>query len=73
MAGKRVEIWVATRAGTDPWSAFTSRTARIADASGDAYYYLRSASATWVSARAYFPGDETTAAVWSPARLGRYR
>jgi hypothetical protein len=73
MAGKRVEIWVATRAGTDPWSVFTSRTARIADASGDAYYYLRSATATWVSARAYFPGDETTVAIWSPARLGRYR
>jgi hypothetical protein len=73
MAGKRVEIWVATRAGTDPWSVFTSRTTRIADASGDAYYYLRSATATWVSARAYFPGDETTVAIWSPARLGRYR
>jgi hypothetical protein len=73
MAGKRVEIWVATRAGTDPWSAFTSRTARIADASGDAYFHLRSTTATWVSARAYVPGDETTAAVWSPARLGRYR
>jgi hypothetical protein len=73
MAGKRVEIWVATRVGTDPWSAFTNRTARIADASGDAYFHLRSATATWVSARAYFPGDETTAVVWSPARLGRYR
>ena len=73
MSGKRVEIWVATRAETDPWSAFTSRTARIADASGDAYFHLRSATATWVSARAFFPGDETTAAVWSPARLGRYR
>jgi len=73
MAGKRVEIWVATRVGTDPWSVFTNRTARIADASGDAYFHLRSATATWVSARAYFPGDETAAAVWSPARLGRYR
>jgi hypothetical protein len=73
MAGRRVEIWVATRAGTDPWSAFTNRTARIADAAGNAYFYLRSPSATWVSARAYFPGDEAMAAAWSPARLGSYR
>jgi hypothetical protein len=73
MAGRRVEIWVATRVGTDPWSAFTNRTARIADAAGNAYFYLRSSSATWVSARAYFPGDEATAAAWSPARLARYR
>jgi hypothetical protein len=73
MAGKRVEIWIATRVGIDPWSAFANRTARIADASGNAYFYLRSNTPTWVSARAYFPGDETTAALWSPARLGRYR
>jgi len=73
LAGKRVEIWVATRVGTEPWSAFTTRTARIADASGNAYFHLRSSTATWVSARAYFPGDEATAALWAPARLGRYR
>ena len=73
MAGQRVEIWVATRTGTDPWSAFTNRTTRIANSSGDAYFYLRSATPTWVSARAYFPGGETAAPVWSAARLGRYR
>jgi hypothetical protein len=73
MAGRRVEIWIATRAGTDPWSAFTNRTARIADAAGNAYFYLRSSSATWVSARAYFPGDDAIGPAWSPARLGRYR
>ena len=73
MAGKRVEVWTATKVGTDPWSAFASRTARIADASGNAYFHLRSGTATWLSARAFFPGDETTAALWSPARIGRYR
>ena len=73
LAGKRVEIWTATQIGTEPWSAFTNRTARIADASGNAYFYLRSTTATWVSARAYYPGDEATAAVWSPTRLARYR
>jgi hypothetical protein len=73
LAGRRVEIWTATRVGTDPWSPFANRTARIADASGNAYFYLRSSPAMWVSARAYYPGDEATGAAWSPARLGRYR
>lgn len=73
LAGKRVEIWAATQVGTEPWSAFTNRTARIADASGNAYFFLRSSSATWVSVRAYYPGDEVTGALWSPTRLGRYR
>jgi hypothetical protein len=73
LAGKRVEIWLATQSGSDPWTAFTNRTARIADASGNAYFYLRSSTPTWVSARAYYPGDEATAAIWSPTRLGRYR
>jgi hypothetical protein len=73
LAGRRVEIWTATRVGTDPWSPFAKLTARIADASGNAYFYLRSSTATWVSARAYYPGDEATTAAWSPTRLGRYR
>jgi hypothetical protein len=73
LAGKRVEIWAATQAGTEPWSAFTNRTARIADAAGNAYFYLRSSAATWISARAHYPGDDVTAPVWSPTRLARYR
>ena len=73
MAGKRVEVWLATRVGMDPWSAFSIRTARIADAAGNAYFNLRSGTAMWVSARAYFAGDELNPAVWSPSRLGRYR
>ena len=73
MAGKRVEIWVATKAGIEPWSAFTNRTARIADANGNAYFHLRGATAMWVSARAYLPADEAAAELWSPARLGSYR
>jgi hypothetical protein len=73
LAGRRVEIWTATRVGTDPWSPFAKLTARIADASGNAYFYLRGSTATWVSARAYYPGDEATTAAWSPTRLGRYR
>ena len=44
MAGKRVEIWARDPGRHRPWSAFTNRTARIADASGNAYFYLRSSS-----------------------------
>jgi hypothetical protein len=73
MAGKRVEVWLATRVGTEAWSAFNNRTTRVADAAGNAYFHLRSSTATWVSARAYFAGDETITPLWSPARLGRYR
>jgi hypothetical protein len=73
MAGKRVEIWTATRVGIDPWSPFNIRTARIADATGTAYFNFRSSTPIWVSARAYFPGDATAPALWSPARSGRYR
>jgi hypothetical protein len=73
LAGKRLEVWLATRTGSGPWSPFSIRTARIADASGHAYFYLRSSTAMWVSARAYFPGDEGTPATWSPTRLASYR
>ena len=73
MAGKRVEVWLATRVGTDPWGAFSIRTTRLADAAGNAYFNLRSGTPMWASARAYFPGDELNPAVWSPSRLGRYR
>ena len=51
-AGKTFEIWGATKAGND-WSAFTKVTARVANASGVVYYYIRHSSATWKSYRAF--------------------
>ena len=73
LALRTVEIWVATRSGTAPWSAFSKLTARVANASGDVYFSLRGTTARWISVRAYVPGDATTAPSWSATRLARYR
>ena len=66
LAGKTVEIWIATKAANGTWSAFTKVTARNADASGNAYYHVRNASAKWISVRGYYQGS------WSPARQARW-
>ena len=66
-AGKTFEIWGATKAGND-WSAFTKVTARVANASGVVYYYIRHSSATWKSYRAFWPGG----GAWTPARQARW-
>jgi hypothetical protein len=66
-AGKRVEIWGATKTGND-WSAFTKVTARIANASGVVYYYIRQNSATWKSYRGFF----VDGGAWTPARQARW-
>lgn len=49
LAGKRVEIWVATKNANGTWGAFVKVTARYADASGNADYYVRSSTAKWIS------------------------
>lgn len=66
-AGKRVEIWGATKTGND-WSAFSKVTARIANASGVVYYYIRQNAATWKSYRGYFVDGGS----WTPARQARW-
>ncbi len=64
-AGQTVTILRATKTGTT-WSAFTAVTSRIADGSGNVYYYVRSSSAAWLS----FQGKLTT--VLTPARQARW-
>lgn len=49
-AGAHVIVLVATKHGT-VWSAFVNTTTRIADASGNVYYFYRSFSAAWLSFR----------------------
>ena len=72
LVGKSVQIWVASKSG-GVWGPFVRVTSRAADISGNVYYYLRSSSASWLSIRAYFPGDSSNAAAWSPARQGRWK
>jgi hypothetical protein len=73
LAGKTVEIWVATKNADGSWGSFAKLTARVADGGGNAYYWFRSSSARWISVRAYYAGDATHSASWSPARQGRWR
>jgi hypothetical protein len=71
LAGKTVDIYVATKNSAGGWGSFVKQTSRLADASGNAYFQWRS-TGKWVSVRAYLPGDTSVAESWSPARQGRW-
>lgn len=73
LAGKTVQIWVQTKNADGSWGASTKLTARVADGSGNAYFWWKSSAAKWISVRAYYAGDATHSASWSPARQGRWR
>lgn len=73
LAGKTVQIWVQTKNADGSWGASTKLTARVADGSGNAYFWWKSSTAKWISVRAYYAGDATHSASWSPARQGRWR
>ncbi len=66
-AGQTFKIWGATKTGND-WSAFSVVTARVANASGVVYYYIRQNSPTWKSYRAQWTGG----GVFTPARQARW-
>jgi hypothetical protein len=71
LAGKHVDIWVATKNAAGGWGPFVKLTSRVANASGVATFSWR-ASATWISVRAMYAGDPSVAASWSPALQARY-
>ncbi len=50
-AGQTVEILTATKSSSGVWSAFTTKTSRIANSSGVVYFYWKSSSAAWLSIR----------------------
>lgn len=56
-AGQTVEILTATKSSSGVWSAFTTKTTRVANSNGDVYFYWKSSSAAWLSIR----GKLTTA------------
>ncbi|MBF8290165.1 MAG: hypothetical protein HW391_1133 [Chloroflexi bacterium] len=60
-AGATVGILVATKAADGTWSAFTRLTGRVANASGDVYFYWKSSSASWVSVRGDLLGSLSNA------------
>ena len=74
LAGKRVQIWVATRNADGSWGAWSRLTGRTADGAGNAFFWTKYDSAKRISVRAFFPGDATYRASWSPSgRQGVWR
>ena len=73
LAGKTVEIWVATKNADGSWGSFSKLTARVADGGGSAYFWWKYSTAKWISVRAKLPASATSADSWSPARQGRWR
>lgn len=72
-AGKTIGIWAATKGSTGVWSTFSRLTSRIADASGNVYYFVRSSSAAWKSFRAAFDGGGSLAAKATVSAQVRWR
>ncbi len=60
-AGQHVNILVASKSASGVWSTFAVKTARIADASGNVYFYWRTSSAAWLSVRGSLSGTMTNA------------
>lgn len=71
LAGKTVRIYVATKNANGGWGPFVNLTGRVADASGNAYFWWR-ATGAWVSVRAYYAGDAAVSPSWSSPRQGRW-
>jgi hypothetical protein len=72
LAGKIVTIWVATKSASGAWSAFTKLTSRLADSSGNAFFWWKTSSKAWISVRAQYPGDANYFLSWSVARQARW-
>ena len=71
LAGKTVRIYVAIKNAAGGYGPYQDLTGRVADANGNAFFSWR-ATNTWVSVRAYFAGDATYLASWSPVTQGRW-
>ena len=60
-AGQTVGIWVQTKNSAGVWSSSTRVTGRVADSSGNVYYYVRNSSAAWISLRGDLAGSLSNA------------
>jgi hypothetical protein len=87
MAGKHIVIYRAIRscssAGTGPvcasgrkyagWSSFARYTSRVVDAQGNAYFYVSSKTAQWLSFYGVFLGDSVQGPARSQTQQVRWR
>ena len=57
LSGKIVTIWVSTKLADGTWGAPKALTSRLLDINGNAYFWWKSASTTWVAVSASYAGD----------------
>lgn len=72
LAGKIVTISISTKQADGTWGAFVVKTSRFVDLNGNAYYWLKSAKATWLAIRATYAGDATYALSTSASPQARW-
>lgn len=60
-AGQTVGIWIQTKNSAGVWSSSTRVTGRVADSSGNVYYYVRNSAAAWISVRGDLAGSLSNA------------
>lgn len=70
-AGQVVGIYVAVKNADGTWGPFNRLTGRTIDATGQALFWWRSSTPTWVSVR--FGIESGTSTLFSVARQGRWR
>jgi uncharacterized repeat protein (TIGR01451 family) len=72
-AHQLIGVEIATKGADGTWGPWTTVTSRLTDASGVAYYFLKSARPMWVSVRGTFAGTEHLASSIAPALQVRWR
>ncbi|MGO9179829.1 MAG: hypothetical protein ACLQBX_08685 [Candidatus Limnocylindrales bacterium] len=66
-AHQLIGVEIATKGADGTWGPWTTVTSRLTDASGVAYYFLKSARPLWVSVRGRFAGAQHLAPSVAPA------
>jgi hypothetical protein len=72
LAGKVVTIWVSTKLADGTWGAPKALTSRLIDINGNAYFWWKSGTATWVAVSASYAGDDNYAMSLSASPQARW-
>ncbi len=72
LSGKIVTIWVSTKLADGTWGAPKALTSRLVDINGNAYFWWKSASTTWVAVSASYAGDSNYAMSVSASPQARW-
>ena len=72
LSGKIVTIWVSTKLADGTWGAPKALTSRLVDINGNAYFWWKSTTATWVAVSASYAGDSNYAMSLSASPQARW-